>query len=88
MITVIMQSYLGTYPTAAKDRITKFHRAVQSVIDQNYQDWELLVIADGCTDTKTNLAQYDDERIKGYFIPKQPMWSVTPRNLMIGEAKG
>ncbi len=41
--------------------------AIISVLEQSYQDWELLVINDGSTDQTKNIIQsFDDNRIK-YF---------------------
>jgi glycosyltransferase involved in cell wall biosynthesis len=47
-ISVIMPSYLGDYPNAAKDRETKFRRAIISFLDQDYQHKELIIVSDGC----------------------------------------
>ena len=42
-----MASYLGDYEGAAKDRDSKFIRAVDSYIKQNIKDVELIIVADG-----------------------------------------
>jgi len=49
--SIIMPSYLGEYVNCAKDRDIKFKRAVDSVIKQLFEDWELIIISDGCHET-------------------------------------
>lgn len=85
--SVVMASYLGKYRNAAKDRIPKFHRAVQSVIDQTYTNWELIVVSDGCDSTVHEIQKYNDPRIRAYKVKKQRIWSGTPRNIGIQKAK-
>ena len=48
MISVIMPVRLTHYKTQAKEPIEKFKRAVLSVLNQTYKDFELLIISDGC----------------------------------------
>jgi len=88
--TVVMPSYLGHYPTAAKDRDQKIHRAIQSVIDQTFQDWQLIIICDGCDKTFEIIKEnyFNEPRIDCYKIKKEPLWSGTPRNVGISLAKG
>src|SRR6185369_13498974 len=50
-ISVIMPSYLGDYPGAAKKREQKFIRAIDSFLNQVFDDTELIIISDGCKDT-------------------------------------
>jgi len=83
-----MASYLGDYKGAAKDREFKFRRGVQSVLDQTSQDWELLIVADGCDKTMAMQAQFSDARIKFQRIAKQPLWSPNVRNMGILGASG
>ena len=51
-ISVIMMSFLDDYPNARTNSIPKFKRAVYSFINQDYQDKELIIVADGCDVTK------------------------------------
>jgi glycosyltransferase involved in cell wall biosynthesis len=83
-----MPSYLGEYRNAAKNRDAKIVRAVDSVLAQTYKDWELQVIADGCTKTIEILKQFKDTRIKTHYIQKQPIWSGAVRNKGLDEATG
>ena len=58
MISVILPAY------NAQDTIAE---AIQSIIKQTYEDWELIVINDGSTDgTKSVIQTFKDNRIKFY----------------------
>ena len=48
-ISIIMQSYLGDYPNARANPEEGFIRAVYSVINQTVSNWELIIVADGCS---------------------------------------
>lgn len=86
--SIIMASFLGNYSTAAKNRHQKIHRAIKSVIDQSFQDWELLVIADGCKETFEIMKGYTDRRINCSLIEKQKHLSGKVRNRGIVDAEG
>lgn len=86
--SVITPSYLGSYRTAAKDRDKKILRAVDSVLNQTFQDFELIVIADGCEQTIEIMSGVSDEKIKTFLIPKTKLWSGEPRNTGIERADG
>jgi glycosyltransferase involved in cell wall biosynthesis len=92
MISIIMPSFLGAYKKAAADRDKKIVRAIMSVRNQTFEDWELIIVADGCEKTVeivTDISYlYSDERIKLIPIEKQPMWSGTVRNTGLDEAVG
>ena len=49
--SIICQSTLKPYPGAASNRPEKLVRAIESVINQMFQDWELIVIGDNCEQT-------------------------------------
>jgi len=89
-VSVIMASYLGDYRRAAKNRDQKIIRAVDSVLNQSYKNIELVIIADGCQKTVDIIknAYLYNEKIKGYLIAKQPVWSGVPRNTGIEKAEG
>jgi len=58
-VSIILPSY---------NRAHLLPRAIRSVLNQDYQDWELLIWDDGSTDeTRQVVATYKDERIKYYF---------------------
>ena len=86
--TVVMPSYMGPYRTAAKNRESKILRAVNSVIAQTYEDWELIVVADGCEKTMQILKDVTDLRVRKYLIEKDKIWGGSPRNTGIELAKG
>lgn len=89
-----MPSHLGDYTSAggryhaASDRVEKFGRAVQSVIGQTHQEWELLVVADGCELTWAMSNAYADPRIRFLRVPKQRQWNGKVRNAGIHKATG
>lgn len=80
--------YSGNYGRCATDRARKFERAVESVLAQTAEDWELLVVADGCDETWAYREKYTDERIRFLRIPKQPLWSTAVRNAGILKSSG
>ncbi len=47
------------------NRANFLSKAINSILEQTYQDWELIIVDDGSTDnTKELVSQYQDERIK------------------------
>jgi|WetSurMetagenome_2_1015567.scaffolds.fasta_scaffold32708_2 glycosyltransferase involved in cell wall biosynthesis len=83
--SVIIPSYLGEYRTAAKDRDKKIVRAIYSVLNQSLQDFEVIVVADGCEKTVSITKDLD---VKTILIPKSKLWSGEPRNTGIQNASG
>lgn len=90
--SIVMASYLGEYEgkygKSATDRITKFHRAVKSALAQSFENFELLIVADGCNDTGQEASRYLDRRVRLLDIPKQRLWSEKVRNAGIHKANG
>lgn len=89
--SVIMPSYLGDYPNAAKDRDKKIIRAIESVLAQSHPDWELIIISDGCDKTVEICHPYMMEylpKIRILKIEKQKLWSGAVRNAGIFKAEG
>lgn len=90
MISIVMMSYLGDYPGARNNPIEKFNRAVQSVVEQTFQDWELIIVSDGCELTNQeylkNWAQ--DTRIKLVKTEKsKSKWPGAKRQIGVNTAK-
>lgn len=87
-ISVIMASFLGMPQRTQLD--AKFKRSVNSFLKQNYEDKELIIVADGCEKTmqiyNENFSQY--QNIKLIPIPKQPLYSGTMRNIAFEVAEG
>jgi len=88
MISIIMPSYLGKYKSAAENRPQKLVRAIRSIQIQEYEDWELVIVCDGCMESYNIVDKFQDSRIILKFIPKQPIWSGKVRNEGIKEATG
>ena len=87
-IAVIMPSYLGDYPGAAKNRPEKLTRAIQSFLDQEYEEKCLLVVADGCEETISQLYKFSIfDHINPVLIPKQELFSGEVRMTGIKKAK-
>ena len=62
-------------------------RAVQSIIHQTFENWELLIINDGSTDqTLSNIEHFQDKRIN--IIHQKAHGIVTALNLGLKTAKG
>lgn len=86
-----MPCYLGHYKNAAKDRPDKLIRAIESVLEQTYENWELMVIADGCDETVNIVTRnflQEDGKVKLLKIKKQHKFSGNPRNVGIQNATG
>ena len=84
LVSVVMPNYNGARSVG---------EAIQSVIDQTYQNWELLVVDDGsCDDSKTIVDKYasTDPRIKSLdtTFDKVVNGPAAARNTGIKEAKG
>lgn len=90
LFSIVMPSYLGHYPTAAKNRDQKIIRAIDSVLKQSFKDWELIIVADGCEKTFEIVEKkyFNESRINCILIEKQDLWSGGPRNTGILSAKG
>lgn len=87
-----MPSYLGEYKKAAKNRDKKIIRAIRSVCNQRYKDWELIIIADGCEKTVEIVQSiqgiFSEYNVRLFYLDKQPLWSGKVRNAGLNEASG
>ncbi|WP_258101577.1 glycosyltransferase family 2 protein [Marinoscillum pacificum] len=61
--------------------------AIRSVIDQKYENWELLIVNDGSTDDSEGvILSYEDNRIQ--YFSKENGGVSSARNLALGVCKG
>jgi glycosyltransferase involved in cell wall biosynthesis len=81
------QTILFSVIIPTHNRAALLRQAIQSVIDQTVQDWELIVVNDGSTDeTKTTVSSFPDQRIKYIFQQNQKLSAA--RNTGVLHAKG
>ena len=63
-------------------------RAIQSILDQTFKDWELLICDDGSTDGSPRvITSFSDRRIK-YYSNEQNAGSLLTRIFLLSQAKG
>lgn len=86
--SVIMPCRLEPYGCSARYPDLKLRRAVDSVLDQTFKDLELIVIADGCEQTKKIVKEYKDKRIRLFEVTHKVPFDNKPRNKGLSEAKG
>lgn len=68
------------------NRLLKVQKAVQSVFDQTYQDFEVLVVDDGSDDTEKTLTERFDERLR--YFRGSASGVAAARNFAIEQARG
>jgi glycosyltransferase involved in cell wall biosynthesis len=63
--------------------------AIQSVLDSDFKDWELIVVGDCCTDdTEAVVRGFSDPRIHFYNLEKNSGQQATPNNFGLQKALG
>lgn len=89
-VSVIMASYLLSYPGSRSEPDRKFIRAVNSFKKQTYQNKELIIVSDGCPLTIQLYNRFfsNDINIKLLQIPKQQLYSGEMRNVALEESDG
>jgi glycosyltransferase involved in cell wall biosynthesis len=79
-VTVIIPTY---------NRAETLRYAIESVLWQEFQDYELWVIGDCCTDhTEQVVKSFNDPRVQWYNLPKNSGYQSEPNNEGIRRARG
>ena len=80
LISIIMATYRGSHFLV---------HSIPSVINQDYKNWELIVVGDGCADeTEQVVNSFGDSRIRFFNLEKNSGQQATPNNLGMSKAKG
>lgn len=79
MVSILLCTY---------NRAHLIRESIESILNQTYKDWELLLVDDGSTDrTREILKTYDDPRIRFFFLDKNRYYC-RAANYGISQMKG
>jgi len=82
--TPVFSIIIATFNLSAALRI-----AVQSVLDQTFEDFEILVVGDACSDDSEEvIASFGDNRVKWFNLPTNHGSQWGPNNHGLKEARG
>ncbi|MEM7598664.1 MAG: glycosyltransferase family A protein [Pseudomonadota bacterium] len=74
-------------PTHNRPEVLTF--AIQSVLAQDFENFELAVVGDGCTpETAALMAGFDDPRVLWFDLPKAPGFGYANRNIALSRTIG
>jgi len=80
LISIIVATYNSSY-------VLRY--AIQSVLDSDYQNWEMIVVGDCCTDdTEAVVRSFGDSRISFTNLEKNSGQQAKPTNVALGKVKG
>lgn len=84
-----------SWPTRVTVIVATYNRsevlpfAIASVLGQSFQDWELLVVGDGCTDDSQSVVEaIADPRVRWIGLPGNSGHQSTPNNEGLRQARG
>ena len=88
--SIVMHTTLRDYAGAAANRPDKLRRAIESVLNQSYANFELLIMCDNCRESFSIATEYTDERVSVYSINETitGKWFSYCRNYGIHAAMG
>jgi glycosyltransferase involved in cell wall biosynthesis len=80
LISIIVATYNSSY-------VLRY--AIQSVLDSDYQNWEMIVVGDCCTDdTEAVVRSFGDLRISFTNLDENSGQQAKPTNVALGKVKG
>jgi len=79
-ISVVISTY---------NRAERLVKAIESVLNQTYQDFEIVVVDDGSTDNTTEVVNnFKSDKIRYFKSPKNFGTDTQPKNIGVRESKG